>query len=104
MLRIVSFCLLIGKEKELKIFILFQNQFGNLALTLGQQLVFGYSDKKLLQVSIKLVGTRSSGQSISFYKDLYCNCNVQAVPEPVQVLQFFRYFSQTSIYLEKQTV
>ena len=28
----------------------FQNQFGHLALTLGQSLAFGYSDKKLLQV------------------------------------------------------
>lgn len=31
----------------------FQNQFGNLALSLGQQLVFGYADKKLLQVGVK---------------------------------------------------
>jgi len=31
----------------------FQNQFGHLALTLGQTLAFGYSDKKLLQVAVK---------------------------------------------------
>jgi len=31
----------------------FRNQFGHLALTLGQTLAFGYSDKKLLQVFVK---------------------------------------------------
>ena len=28
----------------------FQNQIGHVAMTLGQSLVFGFSDKKLLQV------------------------------------------------------